>query len=71
MDSGFFSEHNAQQLEENEIEPYIACGRQSHNLTLEERLAPVPAPPENPDAHREADRARDRGDEASLENRSW
>ena len=48
LDSGFFSEHNAKRLSENEIEAYIACGRQSHNLTLEERLAPAPAPPENP-----------------------
>ena len=50
LDSVFFSEDNTQRLSENEIEPYIACGRQSHNLTLEERLAAVPAPPENPDA---------------------
>ena len=50
LDSGFFSQDNAQRLAENEIEPYIACGRQSHNLTLEERLAAVPAPLENPDA---------------------
>ncbi len=49
LDSGFFSEDNAQRLSENEIEPYIACGRQTHNLTLEERLAIAPAPPENPD----------------------
>ena len=49
LDSGFFSEDNAQLLAENEIEPYIACGRQTHNLTLEERLAAAPAPPENPD----------------------
>ncbi len=49
LDSGFFSQDNAQRLEENEIEPYIACGRQSHNLTLEERLAAAPDPPENPD----------------------
>ena len=49
LDSGFFSEDNAQRLAENEIEPYIVCGRQSHNLTLEERLATAPAPPENPD----------------------
>jgi IS5 family transposase len=49
LDSGFFSEDNAQRLAENEIEPYIACGRQSHNLTLEERLATAPDPPENPD----------------------
>ena len=49
LDSGFFSEDNAQRLTENQIEPYIACGRASHNLTLEERLAIAPAPPENPD----------------------
>ena len=49
LDSGFFSEENAQRLVENEIEPYIAFGRASHNLTLEERLATAPAPPENPD----------------------
>ena len=49
LDSGFFSEDNAQRLTENEIEPYIACGRQTHNLTLEERWATAPAPPENPD----------------------
>ena len=49
LDSGFFSEDNAQRLVENEIEPYIACGRQSHNVTLEERLATAGAPPENPD----------------------
>ncbi len=49
LDSGFFSEDNAQRLAENEIEPYIAFGRASHNLTLEERLATAPAPPENPD----------------------
>ncbi len=29
LDSGFFSEDNAQRLSENEIEPYIACGRLS------------------------------------------
>ncbi len=49
LDSGFFSEDNAQRLAENEIEAYIACGRQTHNLTLEERLATAGAPPENPD----------------------
>lgn len=49
LDSGFFSEDNAKRLEENQIEPYIACGRQTHNLTLEERLAAAPPPPENPD----------------------
>ena len=39
-----------QHLEAAQIEPYIACGRQTHNLTLEERFAPEPEAPENPDA---------------------
>ena len=37
-------------FEAKEIEPYIAAGRQTHNLSLEERLAPPPSPPQNPDA---------------------
>lgn len=49
-DSGYFSERNIKLLEEHGIEPYIAAGRQSHNLTLEERLAPEPEPPQHPDA---------------------
>lgn len=50
LDSGFFSEYNTQQFEAKEIEPYIACGRHTHNLTLEERFATVPEPPENANA---------------------
>ena len=50
LDSGFFSEHNTQCFEAKEIEPYIASGRQTHNLSLEERLAPPSSPPQNPDA---------------------
>jgi Transposase DDE domain len=50
LDSGFFSEHNTKCFEEKAIEPYIAYGRQTHNLSLEERLAAPPPPPENPDA---------------------
>lgn len=50
LDSGFFSDHNTQCFEAKEIEPYIASGRQTHNLSLEERLAPAPSPPINPDA---------------------
>ena len=50
LDSGYFSEANTQHLEAAQIEPYIACGRQTHNLTLEERFAPEPEAPENPDA---------------------
>lgn len=49
LDSGYFSEANTQHLEAAQIEPYIACGRQTHNLTLEERFAPEPEAPENPD----------------------
>ena len=50
LDSGYFSERNTKMLEEHGIEPYIAAGRQSHNLTLEEWMAPEPEPPEHPDA---------------------
>ncbi len=50
LDSGFFSEHNTHCFEAKGIEPYIASGRQTHNLSLEERLAPLPSPPQNPDA---------------------
>ena len=42
LDSGFFSEHNTNCFEAKGIEPYIAAGRQTHNLSLEERLAPEP-----------------------------
>jgi transposase len=50
LDSGFFSEHNTNCFENKEIEPYIASGRQTHNLSLENRLAVPPSPPINPDA---------------------
>ena len=50
LDSGFFSEHNTHYFEAKGIEPYITSGRHSHNLSLEERLAPPPSPPQNPDA---------------------
>ncbi len=33
LDSGFFSEHNTNCLEDKGIEPYIASGRQTHNLS--------------------------------------
>ena len=49
LDSGFFSEHNTKCFEAKGIEPYISSGRHSHNLSLEERLAPPPSPPINPD----------------------
>ena len=47
LDAGYFSERNTKLLEEHGIEPYIAAGRQSHNLTLAERMAPEPQPPEH------------------------
>ncbi len=50
LDSGFFSEHNTNCFEAKEIEPYITSGRQTHNLSLEERLASPPSPPQNPEA---------------------
>ena len=50
LDSGFFSAHNTKRFEGKGIEPYIAYGRQTHNLSLEERFAAPPPPPENPDA---------------------
>lgn len=48
LDSGFYSEANIERLEAEQIEPYIANGRQTHNVTLEERFAPEPEAPENP-----------------------
>ncbi len=50
LDAGFFSEHNTDCFEAQGIEPYIASGRQTHNLSLEERLASPPSLPQNPDA---------------------
>ena len=50
LDSGFFSEDNIKKFEAEQIEPYISTGRQSHNLSFEERFAAEPEAPENPDA---------------------
>ena len=33
LDAGFFSEHNTDCFEAQGIEPYIAAGRQTHNLS--------------------------------------
>jgi len=38
-DTGYFSADNVEKFLERNIEPYIASGRQSHNQSLEERLA--------------------------------
>jgi transposase len=49
-DSGYFSQHNVDIVVNAGIEPLIAVGRQRHHAALEERLAPVPDAPPNPDA---------------------
>jgi transposase len=38
LDNGFFSAHNIQALEQRQIEPYIATGRESHYLQVEDLL---------------------------------
>jgi transposase len=50
LDNGYYSQDNIDTLAGHEIEPFIAVGRQSHYEALEERLAPVPEAPQNPDA---------------------
>ena len=50
LDSGYFSQDNIHRFEAEQFEPYIAKGRRTHNLTLEERFAPEPQAPENPDS---------------------
>jgi transposase len=47
LDAGFFSAANIRACTARGIEPYIAPGREAHQQTLAELLAPVPAlPPE-------------------------
>ena len=50
LDNGYYSQTNVDTLVGRGIEPFIAVGRQRHDEALEERLAPVPAAPQNPDA---------------------
>jgi transposase len=50
LDNGYYSQTNVDTLAGHGIEPFIAVGRQSHYEALEERLAPVPEAPQNPDA---------------------
>lgn len=45
LDNGFFSEHNILALEQRNIEPYIATGREPHYKTVDTLLATVPAEP--------------------------
>ena len=45
MDSGYFSENNVNICEAEHITPYIALGREKHNVPLEERFSqPAPLP---------------------------
>ena len=50
LDNGYDSQSHIEALERQGIEPFIAVGRQSHDQALEERLAPVPEAPNDPDA---------------------
>ena len=45
LDAGYFSEHNIAEMEQREIEPYIATGREPHHKSWKVRFAELPAPP--------------------------
>jgi transposase len=45
LDAGFFSAANIRACEQRGIEPYIAPGREAHQRTLADLLAPTPVPP--------------------------
>jgi transposase len=45
LDAGFFSAANIRACVERGIEPYIAPGREAHQQTLLDLLAPAPVPP--------------------------
>jgi transposase len=45
LDNGFFSEHNILALEQRNIEPYIATGREPHYKTVDTLLGTAPAEP--------------------------
>jgi transposase len=45
LDNGFFSEHNILVLEQRNIEPYIATGREPHYKTVDTLLGTVPTEP--------------------------
>ncbi len=47
-DTGYFSEANVDTCESNQITPYIAQGRQGHNVPLHERFADDPPCPQQP-----------------------
>jgi len=45
LDAGFFSAANIRACEQRGIDPYIAPGREAHQQTLADLLAPTPVPP--------------------------
>lgn len=45
LDNGFFSEKNIAALEQRDIDPYIATGREPHHQSWQERFAGEPEPP--------------------------
>jgi transposase len=45
LDNGFFSEHNILALEQRNIEPYIATGREAHYKSVDALLGKAPAEP--------------------------
>jgi transposase len=45
LDNGFWSEQNRTALEERQIEPYIATGREPHHQSWQERFAAKPEAP--------------------------
>jgi transposase len=45
LDNGFFSEHNILALEQRNIEPYIATGREPHRKSVDALLGNVPVEP--------------------------
>lgn len=48
-DTGYFSEANVNHCEQRKITPYIACGREGHNPSLEERFKKPPPLPDSAD----------------------
>lgn len=47
-DTGYFSEANVNTCESNQVTPFIAQGRQGHNMPLQKRFADDPPPPQQP-----------------------
>ena len=48
-DNGYESEANTEKCAARDIDPYMAGSRQNHNPSIEERFAPDPEAPEDPD----------------------